>query len=66
LKSSPEKPRAKAIWRDWKAWRPTAGSTCTLKIFSGVWWATCSISMPPSVEATMTGKDVARSRRMAR
>jgi hypothetical protein len=37
-----------------------------LKIFSGVSWATFSISTPPSVEATMTGREVARSRRMAR
>ena len=31
--------------------RPVAGSTNTLMIFSGVEWATSSMSMPPSLEA---------------
>ena len=30
-------------------------------IFSGVSWATCSISMPPSVETTKATRAVARS-----
>ena len=38
-----------------------AGSIATLKIFSGVLWATSSISMPPSVEAMMVTREVARS-----
>ena len=40
---------------------PVAGSIEKLTIFSGVLWATSSMSMPPSVEATNAILEVARS-----
>ncbi len=40
---------------------PVAGSTEKVTIFSGVSWATCSMSMPPSVETTKAIREVARS-----
>ncbi len=49
-------PRPKAILRPWKAWKPVAGSIHSLRIFSGFLAATSSISMPPSVEAIITGR----------
>ena len=46
--------------------RPEAGSTEKLTIFSGVSWATSSMSMPPSVEATKEMRLVWRSISRAR
>jgi hypothetical protein len=40
---------------------PVAGSTEKVWIFSGVSWATASMSMPPSVETTKATRLVARS-----
>ena len=57
----PSGPSPKAIWRAWNGWKPVAGSIATLRIFSGCCAATSSISMPPSVEAMMVTREVARS-----
>jgi len=57
----PERPRPKARPRAWKAEMPVAGSTETRRIFSGLCSATSSISIPPSVEAMIATRDVARS-----
>ena len=40
---------------------PATGSMVIVVIFSGVSWATASMSMPPSVEATIAMRPVARS-----
>ena len=40
---------------------PVAGSTEKVWIFSGVEWATSSMSMPPSVETTKETREVTRS-----
>ena len=45
---------------------PAAGSTCTVKIFSGVSRATSSMFMPPSVEAMKATREVSRSTRIER
>ena len=45
---------------------PLAGSTEKLRIFSGVFAATSSISIPPSVEHTNEIRDEPRSTRSAR
>ena len=45
---------------------PSAGSMDSRKIFSGVFAATSSMSMPPSVLAMMTGRPDARSSTTAR
>jgi hypothetical protein len=41
--------------------RPVNGSTNSVMIFSGVLWATSSMSMPPSLEAMKATFCVARS-----
>jgi hypothetical protein len=41
--------------------RPGVGSKYSLRIFSGVWWATSSMSMPPSVLAMIAIFLVSRS-----
>ena len=46
-------PSAAATARPWCGISPVAGSMVSVSIFSGVSWATASMSMPPSVEATM-------------
>jgi hypothetical protein len=40
---------------------PASGSIDRVMIFSGVSWATASMSMPPSVEATKATRPVSRS-----
>ncbi len=45
-------PNAAATSRPWCGISPVAGSMVIVVILSGVSWATFSISMPPSVEAT--------------
>ena len=47
--------------RAWNGWIPVAGSMAILWIFSGVLAATSSMSMPPSVEAMIVIREVARS-----
>ncbi len=47
--------------RPWNGWMPEAGSTEKVTIFSGVSWATFSMSMPPSVEAMNETRLVVRS-----
>ena len=65
-RSAPGSPRPKASLRAWKGWKPTAGSTTSFRIALGSLAATSSISMPPWAEAMNTGREVARSRTMAR
>ena len=55
LAVSPVRPSALQIFRAWKSARPSPTSIGTRRIFSGVLWATVSISTPPSVEAIRTG-----------
>ena len=59
-------PSPKASFRAWNGMRPTAGSTHSFRIFSGVFAATVSISIPPSVEAITTTRETPRSTTMPR
>ncbi|MNL55882.1 hypothetical protein D3C87_1793270 [compost metagenome] len=61
LARPPVRPRALARARVWVGHTPVAGSIEKLWIFSGVAWATSSMSMPPSVEATTETIEVSRS-----
>ena len=45
--ASPSSPRPNARARHWKSCKPSSGSQNSFRIFSGVAWATSSISMPP-------------------
>src|SRR5215471_7836371 len=60
------RPSANAILRPLYPWKPTAGSIGSLMIFSGVFSATSSISIPPSVLAINTGQPESRSTRILR
>ena len=57
----PSSPNPNASFRAWNPEIPDAGSTATRRIFSGCVSATCSISIPPSVDATIVTRDVSRS-----
>ena len=46
--------------------KPNEGSIVTVMIFSGVFSATASISIPPSVDATNEIREVVRSNSTAR
>jgi hypothetical protein len=54
-------PMASAIFLACASPRPVSGSTNSVMIFSGVEWATSSMSMPPSLEAMNATFCVARS-----
>ena len=58
---SPFRPSLNASSRPWYGCAPVSGSMVALKIFSGVSWATFSISTPPSVEAMNTMRRELRS-----
>ena len=60
------RPSAAATARPWCGIRPVAGSMVIVRIFSGVSCATFSMSIPPSVEATMAMRPVSRSTSSAR
>ncbi len=61
LATSPRRPRAYARLRAWYGANPTAGSTCSSRMASGVLAATSSISMPPAAEAITTTRLFVRS-----
>ena len=50
LNALPSKPRLKATLRHWKGIKPVDGSISSVNIRWGVFSATSSISIPPSVE----------------
>ena len=54
-------PMPLASARAWASVRPSAGSTKTFRIFSGVLCATSSMSMPPSLLAIIATRWVALS-----
>ena len=60
-KTCPSKPSPKASRRAWKGCIPIAGSTVTVRIFSGVSAATSSMSIPPAALAMHIGRPVERS-----
>ena len=66
LTRSPDRPSAAATARPWCGISPVAGSMVIVAIFSGLSWATFSISIPPSVEATTAMRPVSRSTSSAR
>ena len=57
----PVRPMAPAILRDCASVRPVSGSISSVMIFSGVLWATSSMSMPPSLDAMKATFCVPRS-----
>jgi hypothetical protein len=57
----PSRPSPKASWRPWKGWKPGHRIDRHLDDLLGVFAATSSISMPPSVEAMKVMREVARS-----
>ncbi len=59
-------PMPKASLRAWNGARPNPGSSGSLRIASGCWAATSSISTPPAAEAMNTGLPAARSSTMPR
>ena len=59
-------PMPKASLRAWNACNPTAGSMLSRRIFSGARAATSSISTPPSADAIIAGRPLARSTTMPR
>ena len=53
--ASPFSPRPKASLRAWKALKPSDGSIGSLRMRSGLFAATSSMSIPPALDAMKTG-----------
>ena len=66
LNAPPVRFSPNAILRARYGLTPMIGSTCSVRIFSGVASATYSISMPPASEAMIITRLVCRSRSMLR
>ena len=58
-------PDSNASRRPWKSWKPSSGSTCSIRIASGSVSATSSTSMPPMRESIAIGFFAERSNTIA-
>ncbi len=58
-------PESNASLRPWKSWKPSSGSTCSMRIASGSLSATSSTSMPPIRESIAIGFFAERSKTTA-
>ncbi len=58
-------PDSNASRRPWKSWKPSSGSTCSMRIASGSVSATSSTSMPPIFESIAIGFLAERSKTIA-
>ncbi len=58
-------PDSKASRRPWKSWKPSSGSTCSMRMASGSVSTTCSTSIPPMRESIAIGFLAARSKTIA-
>ena len=58
-------PASYASRRPWKSWKPSSGSTCSMRMASGSSSATASTSMPPMRDSIAIGCLAERSNTIA-